>query len=147
MQQIQSVQPSTKSQIIARAEQSRAAMRQPTSMKDASRLGKQLLGCFPHARPADPESYALAITSVLQQYPLGVAEECCDPRTGLARTREFPPTVASIVDWCELRVKRHTGAMIHASKVVLEKEFSDDHRKTMLQRLMGLWKSLKAVPQ
>jgi hypothetical protein len=79
---------------------------------------------------------------VLQQYPLGVVQNCCDPRTGLAREREFPPTVASIVDWCELRVKRHQGAVIHARQIEAEKEFTEHHRKTMLGRLAELWKGL-----
>jgi len=44
---------------------------------------------------------------VLAQYPLGIVRECCDPRYGLARAREFPPTVACIVEWCDRRLEFH----------------------------------------
>lgn len=141
-QQIQSAQPSTRSQIIQQAATAKSILETPTSAKQAAEAGKRLLGSFPHAKPADPEGYALSIAMVLQQYPLGVVQNCCDPRTGLAREREFPPTVASIVDWCELRVKRHQGAVIHARQIEAEKEFTEHHRKTMLGRLAELWKGL-----
>jgi hypothetical protein len=65
------------------------------------------LGCWPHSKPADPETYADALASVLAQYPLGLVQECVDPRRGLAREREFPPTVASIVDWCDRKLAWH----------------------------------------
>ena len=60
----------------------------------------------PHANPPNPGAYSLSIAKTLEKYPLGVAEECCDPQTGLARSREFPPTVACIVEWCERMTRK-----------------------------------------
>ena len=47
-----------------------------------------------------------ALASVLAQYPAPIAGECVDPRVGVARGREFPPTVACVVEWCDER-RRH----------------------------------------
>lgn len=83
------------------------ALKFTTSPQAAIKAAKQLVGCWPHARPADPETYAAALAAVLAQYPAGVVAECCDPRVGLARKREFPPTVACVVEWCDERVEFH----------------------------------------
>jgi hypothetical protein len=48
--------------------------------------------------------YAGAIAAALSGYPAGVVAECIDPRVGLARGREFPPTVAAVVAWCDDRL-------------------------------------------
>ena len=145
-QQIQPSQPSTRSLTLQRATESKMALAGQTTPQEAAKQGKRLIGCFPHARPPDPESYALAIATVLQQFPPAVVAECCDPRYGLPRTREFPPTVASIVDWCELRVKRHTGAIIHGrmeqDTMAEQAKFTPEHRLTMLERLKGLMRGL-----
>lgn len=142
-QEIESATPSTKSELISRGRQAQEVLRSPlASPKQAAEQGKRLLGSYPHAKPSDPEGYALAITAVLQQYPLAVIQECCDPRYGLARTREFTPTVACIVEWCDLKVKRLQGAVIWSKKLEGEKEFPEEHRKSMLERLQNLWKGL-----
>jgi hypothetical protein len=127
-----------------------AKVRYSTSPQRAAQLGKQLLGQWPHANPPDPQTYSLSIAQTLQKYPLGVAEECCDPQLGLARFREFPPTVAAIVEWCELTTRAYVAVAQRgqppAEKV--EQQFSDEHRKTMLGRLRDLWKGLlKPVTQ
>lgn len=88
---------------------------------------------------------------MLQQYPLGVVEECCDPRFGLARTREFPPTVQAVTEWCDYRVKRHQGAILWAKKDAEEKrqevEFPAERRQSMLNRLSALMHGLFDKPQ
>lgn len=105
-------------------------------------MGKLLVGQWPHANPPNPGAYSLSIAKALEQYPVGVVEECCDPVIGLARAREFPPTVACITEWCEQRVKRHRGAILHgqleAERQQDEVRFSDQHRKTMLERWSAL---------
>lgn len=119
---------------------SRAILTSSTSPTAALKAAKQLVGCYPHARPPDPEVYAGALAAVLAQYPLGLVDECCDPRRGLAREREFPPTVASIVDWCENRLKYHqTLANFNGMPAKrIEVDYSPEHRATMLQRLSKL---------
>lgn len=114
-----------------------------------------MLGCFPHARPPDAETYAGAIATVLAGYPLGVVEECCDPRTGLARSREFPPTIAAVVEWCDARTVHHQRWAAYVPVKVtrqydgselLREEFSPEHRKTMLERLQGLMEPFRRKP-
>lgn len=146
-QNLQQWTPSRQLSIPAQAEASKAALRLPVSQEEAARLGKQLIGLWPHANPPNPQAYSLGITRTLQKYPLGVVEECCDPAAGLASTREYIPTVAAVTEWCERRVKRHQGAIIHARNVAADVAYSEEHRKTMLGRLRDLWKSLKLVPQ
>lgn len=70
---------------------------------------EKLIGSWPHARPPNPDAYARALADVLEQYPFGVVEECCNPLTGIARSREFPPTVACIVAWCDLAVGAYSN--------------------------------------
>jgi hypothetical protein len=74
---------------------------------------------------------------VLAQYPLGLVNELCDPRTGLARMREFSPTVACVVEWLDARLKHHQilarGKPLPAKPP--EPDYSDAHRRAMLARL------------
>lgn len=75
------------------------------AIKAASRLVKQ----WPHANPPSLEIWLTALAAALADYPAAVVAECIDPRMGLARVREFPPTVASIVMWCEARMAQYRG--------------------------------------
>lgn len=141
-------QPSRPLSIAQQAEASKVALAQRISPRQAAEFGQMLIGQWPHANPPNPQAYSLSIAKTLEKYPLGVVGECCDPTVGLASTREYVPTVAAVTEWCDRRVKRHTGAIIHANKVAGEVEYSDDHRKTMLGRLRDLWKGLlKPVTQ
>ncbi len=118
---------------------SKIAITSSTSPQAALRAARQLLGQWPHAKPADPETYAASLGAVLAQYPLGVVQECVDPRVGLAREREFPPTVACLVEWCDKRLKYHTAMASYVPLPVRkEQEFSDEHRLSMISRLQKL---------
>ena len=119
---------------------SREILTSSTSPTAALKAAKQLVGCYPHARPPDPEVYAGALASVLAQYPLGLVHECVDPRRGLAREREFPPTVACVVEWCDRRLQFHqTVAAFNGLPARREEpNYSPEHRATMLQRLSKL---------
>jgi hypothetical protein len=86
---------------------SRNVLSRATSPREAVDAAERLIGQWPHARPPDAKTYAASLAAVLAGYPLGLVQECCDPRTGLARTREFPPTVAAIVEWCDKRLDHH----------------------------------------
>jgi hypothetical protein len=123
-----------------------------TSPHDAAKAAKKLVSAWPRLNVPDPVGYAASLGAILEQYPLGVVEQCCDPARGLAREREFPPTVASIVEWCDLRVKRHRGAIFwgrldETGKVEAAK-YTESHERGMLKRLQylmrGLWNSEKA---
>lgn len=122
------------------------AIRYATSPQQAAIEAKKLTAAWPHARPPDAAGYAASLAAVLAQYPLGVVQECCDPRTGLARSREFPPTPAAIVEWCDRRVTYHRGMVKWGERSgaqrAEETRFSDDHRKSMLDRLQSLMRGL-----
>ena len=78
-----------------------------------------------------------SLAAALAGYPLGIVEECCDPRTGLARSREFLPTVAAIVEWCDRQLKYHLtiAEWKPLPQRPPEREFSAEHRQKMLTRL------------
>ena len=102
------------------------------------------MASWPHASPPNALGWAASLGAVLEQYPLGLVQECCDPRTGLAREREFPPTPKSIIDWCDKRLLYHRGMVKWGQQQVAAAadDFSDDHRKSMLARLQGLFSSI-----
>lgn len=139
-QEIQSWRPPTGSSLEQKVATSREVLISSTSPRAGLEAAKRLIGCYPHARPPDPEMYIGALASVLVQYPLGLVDECCDPRRGLAREREFPPTVACVVDWCENRLKYHQALANFQGMPAkrIEVDYSPEHRATMLQRLSKL---------
>lgn len=140
--------PSTSLSIEQEAAKSKATLRLSTSPQQALTLTKRLLGAWPHANPPDPVGYARSIAETLAQFPLGLVEECCDPVRGLARTREFPPTVAAVTEWCERRLKQHQGMVRWGEKKAAERpEFPPEHRARMLQRWQELLRSLWQKPQ
>lgn len=118
-----------------------------TSRPEAVASARKLVSAWPHAAPPSPLGWAESLTDVLEQYPLGVVVECVDPKIGLAREREFPPTVASVVDWCDRRLKYHRGMMKWGERIKPEPEFSDEHRKSMLERWAALLKGLLQKPE
>jgi len=134
--------PSTGLTIEQQAARSAIALKYGTSPQEAIKAAKQLAGSWPHARPPDPDGYAASLAAALTAYPLGVVQECCDPRAGLAQKREFPPTVAAIVEWCDRRLTYHRGMVKwgqqNAQVAHEAATFTDDHRKGMLERLKAL---------
>lgn len=136
MEQSRALSLSSGSSLTQLAAKSRAILQCETSPQQALAAAERLIGCWPHARPPDPKTYSAAISAALAGYPLGLVQECCDPRTGLARTREFPPTVAAIVEWCDERLAwHHAVAKYVARQQQAEPQFSEEYRRTMLQRI------------
>lgn len=76
----------------------------PTKSR-AIELATKLIGAWAKSEADDPHLYLLSIASALREYPTLIGEQCADPRIGLARTREFLPTVASVHAWCLDRIK------------------------------------------
>jgi len=50
---------------------------------------------------ADPEGFKNSLGAVLEGYPDEVMIYVCDPRTGIQRTKTFPPSIAEIVSACD----------------------------------------------
>src|ERR1700694_4013390 len=53
---------------------------------------------------SDPEGFKINIGLVLEQYPIDTIRFVTDPRTGIQRTHEWPPSVANVVTACESHV-------------------------------------------
>ena len=147
--QMQPWQPLTDLSPEAKAAQSKELLRYSMTETQAFRAAKRLIGQWPHAKPADPDMYALSLSAVLSQYPFGIVEEACDPRRGLAREREFPPTVAALVEFCDRRLAHHRAMAQYRPSAVpkrIEQHFSDEHRMSMLKRLRELIHSIFNPP-
>lgn len=140
-----SLRPSTTSLLEQKAAQAKTALTTPTTSPSvALKAAKQLVGCFPHARPPEPETYAAALGATLAQYPPAIVAECVDPRVGLARTREFPPTVAAIVEWCDARLRYYESlSKYQAREQKPEPVFTDEDRARAKRFLADLAAELK----
>lgn len=60
-----------------------------------------LFGCYRRDEAHDPETYTAAIAAVLAEYSQFVVDRVTDPRTGIATTCKFLPTVAELTDACK----------------------------------------------
>lgn len=111
---------------------------QPCTPAQASKAAKTLTGAFAHLRPDNPETFIASIAAVLAQYPLGLVEECCDPRRGLARSIEFL-SVKAIVEWCDTRLAFHQALAAYvAPKRREEPELTHEERGRGLAAWRGL---------
>lgn len=111
-----------------------------TSPQNALALAEKLIGCWPHAKPPDPKTYSAAVSATLAGYPLKVAQECADPRIGLAREREFPPTIAAIVTWCDKRANYYNAlaAWMPPAPQLPAPEYSEQHCAEMRERIAAI---------
>lgn len=105
---------------------------------------KELVGQWPHANPPDKARWLTSIAATFSGYPSAIVDACCDPRGGLAKVREFPPTIACIVEWCDQKMK---DMQVFASyKPIAPKlpapDYSNEHRQGMLQKLSSLMHGL-----
>lgn len=80
------------------------ALATSTNPSEALKLAKNLIGSYAHVKPDQPEMFLASIAAVLAQYPLAVAQECVDPRAGVARKSEFL-SVAKVVEWCDEKLQ------------------------------------------
>jgi hypothetical protein len=133
-----SQQPANVLSPVQRRENAMSILRiEATSSSIAAKAATALTGQWPHVKPDNPEAWIQAIADVFEGYPPGVVAECINPKTGLFRTREYAPTGAAVVEWCDKRLEYHRkwAAYVPIKRTVQpEKEFSDDHRKTMIER-------------
>lgn len=142
-QEIQQWRPSTTLSLEQRAVKSRAILQCATSPREALEAGRKLIGQWPHAKPADPETYAASLAAVLAQYPLGLVQECVDPRAGLARSREFPPTVACVVEWCDNRLAFHQSLAGWKNPQRIDETAVRSHRLHLFTVIRGILRTIK----
>lgn len=135
-------QPTTLS-LEHRVTEAKEILSQSTNPTQASKAAKQLVGSYAHIRPDNPETFIASIAGVLAQYPLGLVEECVDPRRGVARSAEFL-TIAAIVDWCDVRLAFYQALASYVARKPerTEPQLTDDERARGIAAYRGL---LKAV--
>jgi len=61
----------------------------PCGREAAKQVTAMMLGCYPNAKPHDPDTYVRGIISILQELPLDIAWQVADTVT---RTVKFLPT-------------------------------------------------------
>ena len=99
-------QPRTTLSLEQRSSNAKLVIAHQTAPSEALKAAKQLVGSYAHLRPDQPETFLASIASVLAQYPLGIVQECVDPRLGIARKAEFL-SVAKLVEWLDNRLAYH----------------------------------------
>jgi hypothetical protein len=101
-----------------------------------------LVGSFAHLRPDNPQTFIASITGVLSQYPLGLVEECVDPRCGIARKVEFL-SIKSLVDWLDRRLAFYRSLASYTPRLQLpEREFTDEECERGHAAIGGLRKAI-----
>lgn len=136
-------QPMTLS-LEQRVSSAKMILAQPSTPSHASKAAKQLVGSYAHLRPDNPTTFIESIAAVLAQYPLGVVEECADPRKGIARKSEFL-SVKALVDWCDARLAFYQGLASYAGTPVVrleQREFSRDEMQRGGAAMRGLFRAL-----
>lgn len=142
--------PATTSSLELRCEQSRSTIARSTTEVDAARAAKTLIGSYAFLKVHDPDVFNASIAAVLSQYPLGLVQECVDPRRGAARKIKFL-SVNELVDWLDGRLEFHQALARHVPRVALPapvpKVHPPEHRATMVERFRALVASLTAGRQ
>ena len=69
----------------------------------AAQRAALLFGCYRRGDANDPDTYSAAVAAVLSRFPQHVVEYVTDPRTGLAGTYEWLPSVAEVKKACTER--------------------------------------------
>jgi hypothetical protein len=133
--------------IASEVEASKQAVSLSTSPIEAVKAAKQLVGSYAHMKPGDPDTFIAAISAVLAQYPLGVVNECCDPRTGIARTAKFL-SVAELVEWLDERLKYRLRMADHIPRPLAPPvpAFTEEHKATMRAKIAELFHWMAGRP-
>jgi hypothetical protein len=96
----------------------------PTNPLMAIQRAKLMAGCYRKSDAADPETYLLALSAVLAEYPPDIVHRVTDPRTGLPTKQDWLPTVKEVRDACnELaeRQRRTAEATAQAERQIRER--------------------------
>lgn len=73
------------------------------NLSEAIDLVTQMVGRYPNGGAQAGKVYIGSLAATLCNYPRSIAIACADLMTGVTATREFMPTPASIIAWCDLR--------------------------------------------
>lgn len=126
----------------------RKALSRSTTATEAAKAAKRLIGSYAFVKVHDADAFNESIAAVLSQYPAGLVEECCDPRTGAARKIKFL-SVAELVTWLDQRLEYHKALAKHVPRQQLPapapRVYPPEHKATMVQRFGELVKQLFAA--
>ncbi len=122
---------------------SRVVLSSTTSATEAAKAAKQLIGSYAHMKPGDPDVFVASIAAVLSQYPLGIVQECADPRSGVARKVKFL-SVAELVEWLDDRLENHRALASYKPRppALPAPVFTEEHKATMRAKLTELFRWL-----
>lgn len=121
-----------------KAAAARSHLAQPTTRLRSLDLAEKLIGSFSNCRPPDAKVFADSVAQVLQKYPLGLAEEACDPQRGAALAMDWLGLKA-LGDWCDARMEYYAKLARYQAPPVRLEPPSDP---TMAARVCALFKDL-----
>jgi hypothetical protein len=126
-----------------RSKSSKLVIAHVTTSTEAARAAKMLIGQYAFLKTHDPDAFNASIAAVLQQYPIGLVQECIDPRRGAARKIKFL-SVAELVEWLDDRLAFHQGLASWTPRPPEPppKVYSEEHRGTMIGRFATLMRGL-----
>lgn len=126
--------PPTTLSLVQRSTIAKRVLSQSTSLLNATKAAKQLVGSYAFLKAPDVDAFQTAIAAVLQQYPQGLVDECVDPRRGAARSIKFLG-VAELVEWLDRRLEFHRALAAYVPpKQLPARAFPADHKATMAER-------------
>ncbi len=73
----------------------------PTDPVIAIERARLLAGCYRRNDAADPETYLMALSAILAEYPTDIVYRVTDPRSGLPSRSTWLPTVKEVRDACD----------------------------------------------
>jgi hypothetical protein len=73
------------------------------NLSDAIVLVGRMIERYPNGGASAGKGYIGSLAATLCAYPRSVAVACAELMTGITSTRDFMPTPASIIAWCEPR--------------------------------------------
>jgi len=131
-----------------RVSEARSILRLATTRKQALDLAERLIGSFANCRPPNEKQFADSVALVLEKYPLGVAQECCDPQTGLALKVDFLG-IRALGQWLDDRLEFYSSLAAYAQRRLPPPELPDDPamaaRVHELLRGLGAWLRVKTI--
>jgi hypothetical protein len=88
----------------------------PCGPEFAAQRARILLGCYPRGQAEDPDTYVMALSAVLSEFPEVVVRFVTDPRSGIPRTQKFLPAVAEIATACQCELDNRSTLVRLAEK-------------------------------
>jgi len=116
---------------------------------DAAKAAKKIAGQFANFRPDNATIFLEGLGELLEEYPLGLVEECASPVRGVALATQFL-SLKSVKDWCDARMQHYQTLAAYQPPTLPppepEPDYSSERRESMLKRLQNLMHGLVNRP-